>query len=748
MNDSNISGRIDLPSLEQVLAILPQPTPKNLIKRVQDAHQFAEEMHGNNRRNSGELYIEHDRAVARAVGEIGIDINTTTAGMLHDSLVVPLLESDKATRELRERFGNDVIHILQGLNRILPYSMGHESESDTQLEKLRRAILHAIDDDIRILLVRMGDSVEDLLVANSLPDAQRLAIAREASQIYAPIANRLGIWSMKWRLEDESFRHLRPEIYDELSHQLAEQRQELDEKFNSRVRQLQSKLEEHNIKATVKGRTKHIFSIYKKMKRKGIPFEEIFDLRAMRIILEDNDITRCYQVLGVVHHMWLPIPEEFDDYIANPKPNGYQSLHTAVYDEVGDVLEVQIRTRAMDDSAERGIAAHWAYKEGGKPSSELTKRVSWLRQLLIDIRDEGDPGVPADQRMINIDDLSKRIYVFTPQRDLIELPDGGTPIDFAYQIHTEVGHRCRGAKVNGKMVPLNYQLRAGDTVSIITAKRGGPSRDWMSETAGYTKSAKTRSKVRQWFRVHDREENILRGMDLVERELKRQKMNRFLSIEDLREFFKEKSDEDLLAKVGFGDVQYSQVTGAITLLGNKHLAAEKVEEKAEEDRPPPPPRPKSRKRSNRLEIQGLSGLQHRIANCCMPIPPEKIVGFITRGRGVTVHKRDCPQFLKKISDEPERIIEVSWNRDAEDEGHEVPLQVTAYRRSALSEDIATLVSGRKITLKRNKSSTNKRGVTTVHLIVHVETSDDLEWLMGKLRTMANVMEVRRQRWRG
>ncbi len=737
---------IVLPTIEEVIKTLPGPTLEATVSLILDAHAYAAEFHQDRRRRSGELYIEHDRAVARSVNEIGIDTGSTAAGLLHDSIQEPLLEASKSRKKIESRFGGDVIHLVEGLNRLTPYSSVDGTETADKLEKQRRAILHAVEEDIRILLIRLGDNLQDLLMARNLPAEQQLSVAREANEIYAPIANRLGIWSMKWRLEDESFRYLQPEIYKELMALIDEQRLQLESKVSERMEELRRKLAAAGIDGEVLGRSKHIYSIYRKMQRKGVPFDEIYDLRAMRVILNTTDLTQCYQVLGIVHNMWLPIPEEFDDYIANPKPNGYRSLHTAVYDQSGDILEIQIRTRAMDEEAERGIAAHWAYKEGGRPSSELTRRVAWLRRLLIDIRDEEPAETPADQRMINIDDLSKRIYVFTPKRDIIELPEGATPIDFAYQIHTEVGHRCRGAKVNGKMVPLNYELRPGDTVSIITAKRGGPSRDWMSENAGYTRSSKTRSKVRQWFRVLDREDNIYRGLDLIERELKRLKLADQITVEEMAKFFKENDIEDFLAKVGFGDIQYSQVTGAMALLKEKHQGERTEGDVAPESRPGRKSATKPLASGKGLVIQGMSDLHFRIANCCLPIPPEPIVGYVTRGRGVTVHRAGCPEFVKKITGEPERMIEVSWGKSLESEGHEIPLIATAYRRPELAEDVATLVSGRKIKLLKTKSQTDSRGITTLNLLVHVTRIDDLDWLMTKLQAMSNVLEVRRQRW--
>ncbi len=736
-------AKIVLPSIQEVINVLPILSSSKMVQQVHEAHLFAADIHGQNSRPSGELYIEHDRAVAHTLGQVGIDISTITAGLLHDTLMLTYAESDKTERRMADQFGPDVTNLVVGLNKIAPYTSLDGSEDDRKLEKLRRAILHIVDNDIRILLIRMADSLNDLLVAKALPRESQVEIAREAAEIYAPIANRLGVWSMKWQLEDLSFRYLHPNVYKELASKLSQKRHQRDERIAKRVQELRQKLESAKIEAEVKGRSKHIYSLHRKMVRKNLPFEEIYDLHALRIIVAENDLSACYQILGMVHNMWVPIPEEFDDYIANPKPNGYSSLHTAVYDQDGQIFEVQIRTRAMDDEAERGIAAHWAYKEdSGRPSGELTRRVTWLRQLLIDLRDEEPADAPTEQRMINVDDLSKRIYVFTPNRDLIELPEGGTPIDFAYQIHTEVGHKCRGAKVNGKMVPLNYQLKQGDTISIIKAKHSKPSRDWMSEAAGYTQSGRTRSKVRQWFRINDREENILRGMDMVEQELKRLKLSNWITAKELAESFRE-TEEDFYAKVGFGDIQYSQLSGSIGLIQDKkkqEIARDQEDEIEELNYRAP-----EYQQKKGLTIQGLEGLHHRMANCCSPIPPEPIIGYITRGRGVSIHRKGCDQFMAMVYEEPGRLIEVDWGFGQGQQIHQIPMIVQAYRRSELAEDIATLVSGRPIQLSRTKSATNKKGLTTVYMTVHVHTLDDIEWLTQKLNGMSAVLDVRRQR---
>ncbi len=746
-----MNNDILIPTLDQIAALTNSDGSSAEVKDLHKAHNFAAEIHQDRLRLSGESYLEHDRVVSWHLARIGFDHVTTTAGLVHDVLTEEFYNSDFNLARLRNTLGDGVSKLVDGVNRLMPYTQILGKKDDpVQLEKLRRAILNSIDDDIRVLVIRVADSLTDLKFVSQLSDADhQKMVAREAAEIYAPIANRLGMWHMKWQLEDLSFRYLNPQIYKTLASQIAEKKQERDDRIERRISELQQKLELQGIQASVKGRSKHIYSIHRKMERKKLPFSEIYDLSAMRVVIEGDNIGHCYQVLGLVHGMWSPIPEEFDDYIANPKPNGYRSLHTAIYDTEGQVLEVQIRTKAMDDDAERGVAAHWAYKEGGKPSGEMMKRVKWLQQLLIDLRDEAPEDAPTENRMVNIDDLNRRIYVFTPNDDLIELPEGGTPIDFAYRIHSEVGHRCRGARVNKRMVPLSYQLQPGDRVEIMTAKRGGPSRDWMSETAGYARSGRTRSKVRQWFRDNEREENVLRGLELVEAELRRLKHGDVVVPAELVEFFEESNEDDFYARIGFGDISYSQLTGAIGLIIDRKKDT-KIQEPVETEEDPELFEDVSVRRAKNpqkgLIIEGLAGLAYHMGNCCMPIPPEPIKGYITRGRGVTVHRVTCSQFHKIALSEPARVIDVSWGLDDADTW-DVPLLVKAYRRPNLTEDIAKLISGRNIKLTSTKAEIEgKSGLTMLNMKVTVEQMNDLEWFTQKLRGMQGVIAVDWKRW--
>jgi GTP pyrophosphokinase len=465
------------------------------------------------------------------------------------------------------------------------------------------------------------------------------------------------------------------------------------------------------------------------MQSKGLDFEQIYDVRALRVIVEENDPTVCYQALGVVHGLWQPIPQEFDDYIARPKPNGYQSLHTAVVDDHGQNLEVQIRTREMHAEAERGIAAHWAYKEGARQSQTVNKQVQWLRQLLSSLQDAEASGL--DSAAFRAEVLGERIYVFTPRGDVVDLPAGSTPIDFAYQIHSEVGHRCRGARINGgKMVSLDYKLKSGEKVEIITANRGGPSRDWMNESLGYTGSARTRSKIRSWFRQQEREKNILQGREVVTRELRRLGVLETYTVEEIATALKFKDVDDFLAKVGFGDIQSAQIGGAIAALQQKLRPDDELR-----------PLLKSQPKEKGLTVLGVAGLATKMANCCNPIPPEPIMGYITRGRGVTVHRRDCKQLLSIR--EKERLVEVDWG--IQEESYPIPIVIKAYRRPGLMDDIANILKSERVNLSRTKTTT-ANSVATIYIQADVSSLDQLNWILRKFENLPNVVEAHRQRW--
>lgn len=735
-------------TLSELLDLIPGGTNSGAGDMVQRAYQFASQAHDGKHRESGELYIEHDLAVAQIMAQLGVDISTIVASMLHDSMYP---HTKKQEIDFSRAFNDEVQNLVHGLQNLYAYTekTSHQYRTGNgnaqTLETVRRAILSIIEGDIRIILIRMADCLQDLRKASALPLAAQREIANEAMHIYAPLANRLGVWQLKWELEDLAFRFLEPERYKDIASKLAERRAERTMRVDKAIAHLRQKIQAMGLKADITGRSKHIYSIYRKMERKKVGLDHIYDIQALRIILspadekayeklstrEKDEVDRnlCYQLLGAVHSLWQPVPREFDDYIATPKANGYKSLHTAVIDsETGHTLEVQIRTRRMHEEAERGIAAHWAYKEGGaKVSASAQRRIQNLRELLTSLREMDTPQSEAFETEV----VADRIYAFTPKGDVVELPAGSTPIDFAYQIHTQVGHRCRGARVNGKMISLDYKLKSGDRVEILTAKRGGPSRDWMNPSLGYSGSARTRSKIRQWFRTQEREQNIQQGREVVERELKRLGLADTYTISDITQALKYDDEEKFLAKVGFGDIQSSQISGAIAIL-KRDL------EPDDELRPllqTAPPKTKG------LTVRGLSGLHTKMAGCCNPIPPEPIIGYITRGHGVTIHRENCKQ-VQSIN-ERERLIEVDWGTEAET--YPIPIVVKAYRRPGLVDEMNSILRGQQIAAPKTKTVT-ANSIISVYLVVEITSLEQLNWLLNKLEGIPNVFEVQRQRW--
>ena len=685
------------------------------------------------------------------MSQLGVDPPTLIASMLHDSL---LPHTGQTFETIKKYFGEEPASLIKGLEQLYAYASEEQyqrhrdPEADRKtLEGVRRAVLAIIEGDIRVILIRLADCLQDLRKASNLPPEQRYLVAHEAMNIYAPLANRLGIWQLKWELEDLAFRYLQPEKYKEIASQLAARRAERMENIDLAVDRLERIIRENGLIGSVSGRSKHIYSIYRKMVRKQLDFDNIFDIQALRVILEpkdkdayakkstkekeEEDRYLCYQVLGLVHSLWQPIPREFDDYIAAPKSNGYQSLHTAVIDtKTGENLEVQIRTRRMHDEAEKGVAAHWTYKEeGGKVASSVKKRIDNLRELLASLQE--DSHEDDDNTLLENELLGERIYVFTPKGDVIDLPAGSTPIDFAYAIHTEVGHRCRGARVDGKMVSLDYLLKSGERVSILTTNRGGPSRDWMNGSLGYTGSTRTRSKIRQWFRNQEREQNILQGREVVERELRRLGLGDTYTVSDIAQSLKFTDEEQFLAKVGFGDIQSRQISGAIALM-EKNLHPD------DELRPLLLQQPTKKQG---LTITGVTGLHTRMAKCCQPIPPEPITGFITRGQGVTIHRSDCKEVINTT--EPERLIDVDWGDDTA--VYPIPIVLKAYRRPNIIEEIVAILRGQRINTPKTKS-TSVGNIMTISLIVEVKSLEQLNWLLQKLESLPNVIEAHRQRW--
>ncbi|MCB8959754.1 MAG: bifunctional (p)ppGpp synthetase/guanosine-3',5'-bis(diphosphate) 3'-pyrophosphohydrolase [Ardenticatenales bacterium] len=741
--------------LDELLTNLPISLSGEEKAAVQQAYEYACQAHGDTPYVTGESYLRHGLAVARIIGELGLDGYTIGAALVHDILQphtnVSLPDVAKALHPNITRLVHALNEIIEYANRDI-YRRHLDNDDEALLETIRRALLIIVRKDVNVILIRMADYVHDLRLAEKLSEQERMRLAYEAMNVYGPLANRLGVWQLKWELEDLAFRYLNPEDYRNIARKLSERRTERDKRVARAQRQLAEALAEFGIKAHVSGRSKHIYSIYRKMQRKRLGFEDIHDKYAIRVVIESgllgqeaNNLSKserrqreiaakslCYQALGVVHELWTHIPQEFDDYIANPKANGYQSLHTAVNDKTGQTLEVQIRTDVMHQSAERGVAAHWSYKEGGyRPSSQVNKYIQNLRQLL---NVDGDTMELVDGELLQTELLAERIYVFTPRGDMFDLPAGSTPIDFAYAIHTKVGHRCRGAKVNGHMVSLDYKLESGDRVEILTAKAGKekPSRDWMNHNLGYTGNPRTRSKIRAWFRKQEKEKNIELGREMVERELKRLGLGDTFTVEDIAGALDYSKPDEFLASIGFGDIQSTQISGAIAKLRLRLRPDDELLDLFQAPKTMP---------SKGLTVRGVSGLQTRLAGCCTPIPPEPIIGYITRNQGVTIHSKDCKTML--AIEERERLIEVEWG--VEESTHPVPIVIEAFRRPDLPENITKVLRGRNINVSKTKT-TISNNILKVMLIVHVPDVEQLKWVLSKIGEIPNVLDVRRQKW--
>ncbi|HEY62936.1 MAG TPA: GTP diphosphokinase [Caldilineae bacterium] len=714
--------------LEELLSLLPESWSSSDRDLVERAYQLAVTAHEGQNRASGEAYIHHPLAVAGILAELNLDPATIAAALLHDVAEDTPYDIDY----IREHFGDEVARLVDGvtkLEQIDQLRQPNASLQDEKAESLRKMFL-AMVDDVRVVLIKLADRLHNMRTLGSLPEHKRRSIARETLEIFAPLANRLGIWQIKWELEDLAFRHLEPAIYKELARKIQQRRQDREQFVQQVIQTLREELRKAGIQAEVNGRPKHIYSIWRKMRRKGVDFEQIYDALGVRIIVDT--VKECYEALGVVHSLWRPIPGEFDDYIATPKDNMYRSLHTAVVGPDGRPMEVQIRTWEMHRTAEYGIAAHWRYKErSGKRDIEFENKIAWLRQLMEWRQEVTDAKEFVDSMKTDV--FQDRVYVFTPKGDIIDLPAGSTPIDFAYHVHTEVGHRCRGARVNGRLVPLDYQLRNGDQVEIITAKRGGPSRDWLNPNLGYVKTQRARGKIRQWFRRQDREVNIAEGREVLDRELKRLSVE--ISYEEIAKMFNFDSVDDLLAAIGYGDINPQQIATKVLEAERKEKGLEWPEAESSEPQPPSIP-------MDGVSVQGVTGLLTHLARCCNPLPGDDIIGYVTRGRGISIHKRDCPNVL--LTREPERLVEVSWG-SRDQHTYPVSIIVRAFDRAGLLRDIATVVADEKVNMREAQAITGlKDNTAVITATLDVSGVAQLSRLLTKIEQLPNVIEAKRQ----
>lgn len=697
--------------LERVSRLRPDAD----LSLIEHAYRFADWAHSGQTRLSGEPYITHPFNVALIVTDLGLDDKSIAAALIHD--VVEDTEVELPT--IAQEFGDEVARLVEGVTKLK--RLQFHTLRQEQVENLRK-VLVAMAQDVRVILIKLADRLHNLRTLDYLPEEKRKATALETLQIYAPIAHRLGIWRIKWELEDLAFKHLDPATYREIARKVEKKRSERVQLIEKAINQLRKALEEANIEATVQGRPKHLWSIYQKMQREGVDIDRIYDLVALRVIV--NTEAECYLALGVVHKLWAPLPNMVTDYIARPKPNGYQSLHTKVVGPDGEIMEVQIRTWDMHRNAEYGIAAHWRYKESGDEPHKidaLDKALAWLRELMemhSDIKDASE-----FTRSIIGDLFRDQVFVFTPKGDVIDLPKGSTPVDFAYRIHTQIGHSCIGAKVNGKLAPLDYQLQTGDVVEIITSKHPkGPSPDWLR----FVKTSLARNRIKRYLKEQSYNENLQRGREMLAEALEKASIS--LSevldsgkLDELAKVYQLQSANDLLAAIGWGSVSAQSVVNKLK---------------------PPAPKPKVTvvKSTETVTLPTRKGtLLYRLAKCCTPVPKDPIVGYISRGRGIIVHRNDCRNVIRLHESEPERIIALDWSFPLS-EPVTARLRVVAYDRIGLLSDVSNAISSRGVSIVSNRSIT-KDSIAYFDISVIVPDAETLQSVIESIQRLTDVTQV-------
>ncbi|HTV74415.1 MAG TPA: bifunctional (p)ppGpp synthetase/guanosine-3',5'-bis(diphosphate) 3'-pyrophosphohydrolase [Candidatus Acidoferrales bacterium] len=686
-------------------------------------YELADRAHDGQLRASGESYIEHPVAVAQILADMEMDKATIAAAILHDVVEDTVVTGE----EVAEKFGSEIAQLVEGVTKLtrIPY----QSKEDAQVENLRKMFL-AMAKDIRVIIIKLADRLHNMRTLASLPPAKQQTIAKETIEIYAPIAHRLGIWKIKWDLEDLALRYLDPDAYRDISDRVAKKRAEREASVTSVVEQLRRQFEKLGIKADITGRPKHFYSIYSKM-RKGRDFSTIYDLTAVRIIVDS--VKDCYGALGIVHSFWKPLPGRFKDYIAMPKPNMYQSLHTTVVGPGGDPLEVQIRTLEMHRTSEFGIAAHWRYKEGGKLDN-FEEKLTWLRSLLEWQNDMRDSRVFMEN--LKLDLFDSQVFIFSPKGDVFSMQSRATPLDFAYHVHTGVGNHCVGAKVNGKIVPLDYELHNGDICEILVNKSSRPSLGWLS----IVRTSSAKHKIKQYFRKERKEENVLIGQEAVEHELARQHLRpdaaRGEIIEKIAKRLNYATVPDLFAAVGFGD---ASAVSVVTRL-KEELKADNVVELSALQRLPTAPRRVSRNASG-VRIAGVDDVLVRLSKCCSPVPGDPIMGYVTIGKGVSVHRADCPN-VAYMSNMPERILQASWGQ-LDELTHAVDVEVEAMDRPGLLQEVMAVCAEFKTNASSVTARTKRDKTALVSLTLQIRDLDHLHRVIEKLRTIKDVRNVYR-----
>lgn len=714
--------------IDTIHTYLPQAKCDDVTK----AYNLAEEAHKDQRRVSGEPYILHPLAVAQILADMKIDTTTITASLLHD-----VVEDTSYTLEdIKKMFGKEVAFLVDGVTKLS--RLNYRTKEDQQLNSMRKMFL-AMAKDVRVVVIKLADRLHNIRTLRYMRSDKQKRIAQETLEIFAPLAHRLGIFNIKWELEDLSFRYLEPDKYYDLVDQMKQKRHVREEIVNEAIDVLKKALDEAHIHCEINGRPKHFYSIYKKMKKDNRDLSQVYDLFAIRVIVDD--VKDCYGVLGIVHSLWKPLPYRFKDYIAMPKPNNYQSLHTTVIGTRGQPVEIQIRTWEMHRIAEYGVAAHWRYKEGNQTANKdaFDEKMGWLRNLL-EWQDTSNPKEFVNA--LKLDAFSDEVFVFSPRGDVIDLPQGSIPIDFAYRIHTDVGHRCVGAKINGKIVPLDYKLKNGDIVEIITSKVGKPSLDWLNIVG----SSESRSKIRSWFKKENREENIAKGLDALERECKRlghdwKALNVGGRLGRVAKQMNAGSEDDLVAAVGYGGFAVNTVLIKLLELHKKDL--QKQEEKTNSLAALEKLKTKKPVKHNGtgILVKGEPGLLVRLAKCCSPVPGDPIIGFITRGRGVSVHRADCPNVTHGQND-VDRLIDVEWDYDG-NERFEVNMEIVAYDRTGIMAEIMATLAEMKISILSVNAKTSDTKNVTIHMGISIKDLAQFEFVATKIRRLKDVYAVER-----
>ncbi len=729
---SPLSSKQDknIPALLGAVAKIYAPEEVDTLRR---ACELAEPLYADQTELTGTPLLQHALGAASILVGMNMDCETLAATVLH---AVPDY-LDGWGEKLETQFGHTVKSLVEGISRMEHIQQFSEmpgperkkkekADVAVQVESLRKMLL-AMVADIRVVLIKLAERTQTLRNLSGAAREVQVSVAQETHDIFAPLANRLGVWHVKWEMEDLSMRYLEPELYKRIAELLDERRVDREQYIVDVIAKLKHELHHAGIKAEVTGRPKHIYSIINKMRRKQVDFHELYDVRAARILVDD--VKGCYAALGLVNALWQPIPEEFDDYIANPKSNNYRSLHTAVIGPRGLALEVQIRTYEMHQHSELGVAAHWRYKEGGKSDAGFDERIGWLRQILAWKKELTDKGEVLEQFRNQL--FVDRVYVLTPQGKVIDLPRGATPVDFAYALHTDLGHRTRGAKVDGSIVPLTYQLENGQRVEILTAKQGAPSRDWLMPAQGYLKTSSARTKVRHWFKTQNIEESIAQGKALLERELQRMGVGG-ISQEKLAQQLRFNKPDDFFAALGRGEVAPTRLARAVK---------EEAPTAAVNEAPRPAPKPMKRLSSTGVVVEGMGNLMTRFAKCCLPVPPDPIVGYVTFDRGITIHRADCAAMQRLREDRRDRVLAARW-QGGRQSSFAVRIDVESQDRQGLLRDIGDLFVRERINVIKVNSLT-KRNQANMHFTVELTDSAQLPRLLTLIQQVSGVLSAKR-----